>query len=220
VNKNNKYIWKCGVHYLGGRRGYESNWRIRGLNLNIYDDHLEVVNRSSNFLAIAMAAVTSLLSLIWFSPWRWKKYKIAHENIYKIETKGINNLDINNLLSLRKFDETTILINHKTDSGDQVLRLDLSPSMFSFHGKKKIVQKMQDVLLTNGILGQFISNEPDISVTSHDSFSPTEAGNLSKKKSGTTDVTEQLEKLGNLLEKELITEEEFNEKKKELLANL
>ncbi len=219
MNKNNKYIWNCAVHYLGGRRGYESNWRIRGLNINIYDDHLEVVNRSSNFLAIAMASVTACLSLIWFSPWRWKKYKIAHENIYKIETKGIKFLDINNLLSLRRFDETTILINHKTDSGDQVLRLDLSPSLFTFHGPKKMVQKMQDVLLTNGILGQFMSTEPDISVTSHDSYEPTVAGNLSKN-SGTTDVTEQLEKLGNLLEKELITEEEFNEKKKELLTKL
>ncbi len=100
-----------------------------------------------------------------------------------------------------------------------MLRLDLSPSLFTFHGPKKMVQKMQDVLLTNGILGKFMSTEPDISVTSHDSYEPTVAGNLSKN-SGTTDVTEQLEKLGNLLEKELITEEEFNEKKKELLAKL
>ena len=142
-----------------------------------------------------------------FGERKWDPYEIPYNTISKMEYVQ---REIGKMEALLSIGEDTrdiqtnnnIHITHNTDAGELVLRMEMMTGIHVAVQAKKC-QELEDKLRTHGIRSQFIS-------------APEEGSSSA----AAPDIPEQIEKLGSLLEKGLINQEEYDEKKSDLLSRL
>jgi hypothetical protein len=139
---------------------------------------------------------------------KWKSYEIPYNTITKLEyvkrtlgkLEALATLGDSSTASIETLNN--INITHNTDSGELVLRMEMLTGVHVAVQAQKC-QELEDKLRTHGIRSQFI-----------------ETKNEESRSAAVPDIAEQIEKLGGLLEKGLINQEEFDQKKTELLSKL
>jgi len=138
---------------------------------------------------------------------KWQPYEIPYNTISKVEyvKRELGKLEALATIGGGARDIQTlnnINITHQTDSGKLVLRMEMLTGVHVAVQAQKC-QELEDKLRTHGIRDQFIS-------------APEEGSSSA----AAPDIPEQIEKLGDLLEKGLINQEEYDEKKSDLLSRI
>ncbi len=140
---------------------------------------------------------------------KWELYEIPYNTISKWEytTREVGGIEAG--LSLLGGNDTrdiqtknNIQITHNTDSGELVLRLEMLTGVHVAVQAKKC-QELEDKMRIHGIIDQFIK-----------------APNEDSSSAAAIDIPEQIEKLAGLLEKGILTQEEYDQKKQDLLDKL
>lgn len=180
------------VIYISGLPEYPKVKHGNAIGMNIMPDRFIFTKTST--------------SKDWF-----KGYEITYESILdlKIEKRTISTAEI--LLgagdSANQQQENVICIIFTSDEGIELtLRVEMLTGVTIFNQAAKC-REFMDILRQNRIL-KMIQGKAE-----------TETGNA-KDGSGTIDVFEQLEKLASLKEKGILSDEEFQKKKEELLAKI
>lgn len=146
------------------------------------------------------------LSPTFGSKGKWDLYEIPYNTISKWEyTKR----EVGGMEALLSGGDTrdiqtnnNIQITHDTDSGELILRLEMLTGVHVAVQAQKC-QELDDKMRVHGIRDQFIKAPDEVSVAAP-----------------AIDIPEQIEKIASLLEKGLITQEEYDQKKQDLLAKL
>ena len=137
---------------------------------------------------------------------KWQPYEIPYNTISKLEyvKRELGKLEALATIGGGARDIQTlnnINITHQTDSGELLLRMEMLTGVHVAVQAQKC-QELDDKLRVHGIRSQFIQEEKS---------APAAAA---------PDIPQQIEKLGDLLEKGLINQEEYDEKKSDLLSRI
>ena len=103
------------------------------------------------------------------------------------------------------------------DGNEQFIRLEMLTGI-SIYGQAKKCVEFMDVLRQNGILKKFAGNHNAAQNTQGQQMSGVQAGETQAANGDV--ILEQIEKLAGLKEKGILSEEEYQQKKSELLAKL
>ena len=103
------------------------------------------------------------------------------------------------------------------DGNEQFIRLEMLTGI-SIYGQAKKCVEFMDVLRQNGILKKFAGNHNAAQNMQGQQMSGVQAGETQAANGDV--ILEQIEKLAGLKEKGILSEEEYQQKKSELLAKL
>ena len=138
---------------------------------------------------------------------KWELYEIPYKTISKWEYTKREVGGIEAVASAFALNDTrdiqtnnNIQITHNTDTRELILRLEMLTGIHVAVQAKKCLE-LNDKMKVHGIIDQFIKAPDEVSVV-------------------VMDIPEQIEKLAGLLEKGLLTQEEYDQKKQELLAKM